>query len=416
MRNPSPGHFRASNLIALLVVLGSILSAILQIESILLRWQVVLFLAFFMGLQISLPATDDSIISRRKSSLILVFQTLIVVYLVLRTGISFPFLVLFFILSMNAARYFSLRWVLLWITGFILVTAVLSVLGGGWEQLLLETAVFAAGYLFFGIITNALRTAQLAQSENERLYKQQTYLVDQQKGLLDHQVLLLDELKQKNIKLQEYAQQVETLAVVEERNRLSREMHDTLGHRLTTSAVQLEAALRLLPEQSERASNIIAEVRQEVRHALAELRQTVGRLREPVETEMDLEQALVRMVDKFKLASDLEVNLDLPDEPCLVTPAQRLALFRAAQEGLTNIQRHSQATEARLRLICTPAEVRLVLQDDGRGLPTGGLVSTSGFGLRGLKERADALGGEVVLKNSSDGGAELSVCLPRSNV
>ncbi len=415
MQTPTQGRFRTYNLIALLVVLGSAFSAILQIDSILLRWQVVILLAIFLGLQASLPEVDDRLASRRKSGLMVGLQALVISYLALRTGIGFPFLILFFILSMNVALYFPLRWVLGWIAGFILLTAVLSVIGGGWEQLLLETAVYATGYLFFGVITNALRTAQLAQSENERLYQQQTYLVDQQKDLLEQQAVLLDELKQKNKKLQEYAQQAETLAVVEERNRLSREMHDTLGHRLTSSAVQLEAAQRLLPGQSERASNIIADVRQEVRQALAELRQVVGRLREPVETEMDLAQALVRMVDKFKSASGLDVRLELPDMLCPLTPSQRLALFRAAQEGLTNIQRHSQATEACLRLLCTSDEICMVLHDNGQGLPAGGLSLTSGYGIRGLTERADALGGEARLENSPDGGAVLSVCLPRSD-
>jgi signal transduction histidine kinase len=416
MQINSPGRLKILNLAAILTVLGSAVSAVLQIDSILLRWQVILLLIVFVGLQSSLPEINESLTDRRKSSLIIALQTLIVVYLVLRTGIGFSFNILIFILSVNVALYNSLRWVFLWIAGFTLVTAFLNVRGGGWERLLLETAVYAAGYLFFGVTTSALRTAQLAQLQNERLYQKQTYLVAQQKELLEQQTALLDELKLKNKQLQEYAHQVETLAVVEERNRLSREMHDTLGHRLTSSAVQLEAAQRLLPEQSERAAIMIGEVRQEVRLALAELRQTVGRLREPVETELDLPQALQRIVERFQSASGLQVQLVLPQEICSMPPAQRLAMYRAAQEGLTNIQRHALATEACLRLICTPEEICLELQDNGQGLPVDGLTSTShkGFGLRGLTERAVALGGEACLENAPGGGAILSVRLPRS--
>ncbi len=400
----------------------------MQIDSILLRWQVILVLALFLGLQFSLPETNESLANRRKeniafwrkANILIALQTLAVVYLVLRTGIGFPFLVLFFILCVNAGLYNSLGWVLVWIAGFTLLTAFLNVRQGGWVLLLLETVVYAVGYLFFGITTNALRKAQLAQAQNERLYQQQTALTARQKELLDRQAALLDELKIKNQQLQEYAQQVETLAVVEERNRLSREMHDTLGHHLTSSAVQLEAAQRLLPGQSERAAAILGEIRSEIRQALAELRQTVGRLREPVETELDLVLALQRMVERFQSASGLQVRLELPNEPCSMSPAQRLALYRAAQEGLTNIQRHSQATDACLRLTCTPEEIRLELQDNGQGLPVDGLGAPSGFGLRGLAERAAALGGKASLENAPGGGpgrgAVLSVCLPRSTV
>lgn len=414
MQKDASIQLRVLKLAAILIVLVAAVSAVLQIERILLRWQVIFFLAVFIGLQMSLPLVNDRLVDQRKASLFIALQGLIVAVLVLQTGIGFSFYILFFILSVNAAIHYPLRWTLLWIASFILVTAFLNVRGGGWERLLLDTAVYGAGYLFFGITTNALRSAQLAQTQNERLYRQQTYLVAQQKQLLEQQTALLGELQDKNKQLQEYAQQVETLVVVEERNRLSREMHDTLGHRLTSLVVQLEAAQRLLPEQSERAARMLGEVRQEIRQALAELRQTVGRLRDPVETELDLPHALRRLAEKFQVASGLQIHLELPQDPCLLEPAQRLALYRAVQEGLTNIQRHAQAGEARLRVTCTHDEIRMELQDNGQGLhPVGAEASPPGFGLRGLSERAASLGGEVRLENAPGGGAVLTLRLPR---
>lgn len=415
MQKDTPVSFKILTLAAILTVLGSAVSAVLQIESILLRWQVIVLLAILIGMQLSLPEITESLADRRKASLLVALQTLIVVLLVLRTEIGFSFFILFFILSVNVALNYRLRWVFVWITGFILITAFLNVRGGGWERLLLETAVYAAGYLFFGITTSALRSAQLAQLQNERLYQQQADLATRQKELLERQAVLLDELKSKNNQLREYAQQVETLAVVEERNRLSREMHDTLGHRLTSTAVQLEAAQRLLPGQSERAAGMLGEARQEVRQALVELRQTVGRLREPAETELDLPQALQRLAERFQAASGVQIHLQIAQHTCVVTPAQRLALYRAAQEGLTNIQRHAQASQVSLRLDCTTNEIRLELLDNGKGLPNGGLnsVAAMGFGLLGLAERAVALGGEAHLENAPGGGAILSMRLPR---
>ena len=203
------------------------MSAMLQIERILLRWEVILLLMVFIGLQVNLPEISENRRDRRKANWMMALQVLIVAALVLLTTIGFSFFILFFILSVNAARTNSLRGALGWVAGLILVTAFLNVRGGGWERLLLETAVYAAGYLFLGVTTNALRTARLAQAR-------QVILLEQQEKLLAQQRKLLDELELKNQQLQEYAGQVETLAVEEERTRLSREMHDPLGLPLTS--------------------------------------------------------------------------------------------------------------------------------------------------------------------------------------
>lgn len=408
MQSNPGGRVKILTLAAVLTVLGAAVSAMLQIERILLRWEVILLLVVFVGLQVNLPEISENRSDRRKSSWMMALQVLIVAGLVLLTGIGFSFFILFFILSVNAAQTNSLRGVLGWVAGLILVTAFLNVRGGGWERLLLETAVYAAGYLFLGVTTNALRTARLAQA-------QQMILLAQQEKLLAQQQNLLGELERKNQQLQEYASRVETLAVEEERNRLSREMHDTLGHHLTSSAVQLEAAQRLLPEQSERAAAMLGEVRQEVRQALVEVRQFVGRLRQPAESELDLMQSVKRMARRFQDASGLKLRLELPQEECPILPAQRLALYRAVQEGLTNIQKHAQATEVTLRMTCDAEAIRLELQDNGCGLPEGGLEAeqVKGFGLRGMVERAAALGGEVRLENVNEGGVRLTVWLPK---
>jgi signal transduction histidine kinase len=256
-------------------------------------------------------------------------------------------------------------------------------------------AIYAGGYLFFGVVTNALTQARLAQRRN---------------------ALLLGELQAKNRQLEAYAAQVETLAAIEERNRVAREMHDTIGHRLTAAAVQLEGAERLAARQPERATALIGAGRQQVRDALQDLRLTVGRLREPVEVELSLPQALRRLAASFQEATGLVVHLELPETPCEMTSAQRLALYRTAQEGLTNIQRHAAARQAWLRLECSPDRLALQVSDDGCGLVAGAGLPTgqpgSGFGLRGLRERAAQLNGAVALADRPGGGAILTIQLP----
>jgi len=290
---------------------------------------------------------------------------------------------------MTVMLYNPLRQGLMWLGGFILLTGWFFFeqegLGGGLRAM----AIYTRGYLFFGIVTNALTQARLTQRQN---------------------AMLLSELQAKNRQLEEYATQVETLAVVEERNRLAREMHDTIGHRLTTAAVQLEGAQRLAVSEPERAATMIGAGRQQVREALQDLRLTVGRLREPVEIELSLPQALHRLATSFQEATGLAVHLELPENVCEVTSTQRLALYRTAQEGLTNIQRHAAAHQAWLHLECSPDRVCLQVIDDGSGLNASN--PNTGFGLRGLQERAAQLEGEIILSERPGGGTILAIQLP----
>jgi signal transduction histidine kinase len=371
-----------------LALAGITASGLFEIDRLLIRWLALGILAGFGVLQSRYPILDGKAHSQRQANLILGMQTILAFLLTQSSG-AFSFILLFFILSAFAMLFNSLRWGLLWLAGFTLLTGWFIIPPSGLGEGLRSLAAYAAGYLLLGAIVNSLSQARLVQQQN---------------------TLLLAELQAKNRQLEDYAHQVETLAAAEERNRLAREVHDTLGHRLTASAVQLEAIQRLAASDPARVAGMAGAVRQQVREALQELRQTVGRLREPLEIELSLPQALRRLAASFQEATALRIDLKLPEAACPMTPAQRLALYRAAQEGLTNIQRHAQAQQAWLRLECQAGQIILVVEDDGSGLsdsPNG-----SGFGLRGLQERASQLGGEVSLSQRPEGGSVLKITLP----
>ena len=381
------------SIVAYLALAGVTAAGLWQLDRILLRWLALGLLMGFGLLQSRLPvqggAPSGESKSRRIANVIIAAQTGLVVALIETTGLGFPFVFLFFILSVTAMLYNPLRPGLLWLGGFILLTGWFFFEQEGLSGGLRAVAIYAGGYLFFGVVTNALAQARLAQRQN---------------------ILLLGELQAKNRQLEEYAAQVETLAAIEERNRLAREMHDTIGHRLTTAAVQLEGAQRLAASEPERAAAMIGAGRQQVRDALQDLRLTVGRLREPVEIELSLPQALRRLAASFQDATGLAVHLELPEDACQMTSAQRLALYRTAQEGLTNIQRHAAARQAWLRLECAAGRICLQVIDDGCGLPAGRLGA--GFGLAGLRERAAQLDGAVTLSDRPGGGTILAIQLP----
>ena len=198
--------------------------------------------------------------------------------------------------------------------------------------------------------------------------------------------------------------------MAEERNRLAREMHDTLGHRLTVAAVQLEGAQRLIPRDPQRAAHMVGTVRDQVREALSELRRTVAALRTPLAADLPLPTALARLAAGFEGATGLAVHLTLPEEMPALPDTHRLALYRAAQEALTNVQRHAQAQDVWLQLARQDETVTLTVGDNGVGAPVD--AERAGFGLRGMQERAAQLGGELALESRPDGGAQLFLRLP----
>ena len=207
--------------------------------------------------------------------------------------------------------------------------------------------------------------------------------------------------------------QVEELAVAEERNRLAREMHDTIGHRLTVSAVQLEGAHKLVSRDPERAEQMIGVVREQVKDALAELRSTVATLREPLYADLTLEAAVGHVIDSFERASDLHIETHIAGNLPPVSDAYRIAFCRALQESLTNIHKHAGAQHAQIDLAVGEDAVQLTVIDDGIGIPTG--ETTKGFGLLGMQERAEQLGGWVSVSIRPEGGTVVEFHLPNVN-
>lgn len=324
---------------------------------------------------------------RSQSYLYLGTQLLILVFAL---SYSSVFIFLFYVLSVQALMLLPMRIGMRWVLLFTAITGVVTFYNDfqPYEDLV-TTLINGAGFLFFGAFGSALVRAQQARDESQRI---------------------LNELTDAHVRLQRYAEQAETLAVAEERNRMSREMHDTLGHRLTVAIVQLEGADRLLERDTPRARQMVQTVREQLVEGLADLRATLAALRDSRLTATSLSRSLQTLGDDFTQATGCTVHLSIsPNLPGL-NEAQRMTLFRAAQEGLTNAQRHANATAIWLKLSRVEDAIRLLVEDDGVGLPTGELVF--GIGLRGMQERAQQLGGALAVAGSERGGVRLQVQLP----
>lgn len=210
--------------------------------------------------------------------------------------------------------------------------------------------------------------------------------------------LLLDELNARE-------EEIRRLAVAEERARMAREMHDSVGHYLTVIKVGLENAERLRERAVDRAWDEVRQSKLLTVEALTETRRSVRALRPLALEGRRGSAALGELARSF---DGLKVDLQVTGEERDLGPDAEIVLYRAFQEGLTNVLRHARAATASAELRFEEEGVQLVITDDGIGAEP----SQDGFGLVALTERVTALGGAVSAGNRPGGGFELRVELP----
>jgi signal transduction histidine kinase len=218
------------------------------------------------------------------------------------------------------------------------------------------------------------------------------------------------ELAAANEQLRGYAAQAEQLATTQERNRLARDIHDGLGHHLTVVQMLLQAARAVIPTAGpDKLDAMLAKAQDQSKEALAEIRRSVAALREPrCAPLVDEVRALARAASEAGVPTELEIL----GESRVVRADVEESLFRAAQEGLTNVRKHAEATVATVVLDYGSADlVRLEVRDDGHGLPASPSPD-AGFGLVGLRERVTGLGGQVSVDSVAGRGLTLTIEVP----
>jgi signal transduction histidine kinase len=204
--------------------------------------------------------------------------------------------------------------------------------------------------------------------------------------------------------------QVEELATAKERNRLAREIHDSLGHYLTVINVQIEAARAVIGNDPPRALDALRKAQSLAQEGLADVRRSVAALRASPTEDRPLPEALAALAAENR-ASGLLTELAVTGAPRPLPPQTELTLYRAMQEGLTNIRKHARAARVDITLDYGDNErVRLVVHDNGVGDSPDG--RPGGYGLLGVRERTHLLGGEVRIRSAEGQGFTLEVELP----
>jgi NarL family two-component system sensor histidine kinase YdfH len=223
---------------------------------------------------------------------------------------------------------------------------------------------------------------------------------------------LLTELEAANRQLAEYSAQVEDLTLAAERQRMARELHDTLAQGLAGLILQLEAA-RLHIDQGRpgRAGEIVDQAMARARSTLHEARQAIGDLRAPAEGVDDLALAIRREAERFNQATGIpcavEIALDAP-----LPPRSNEHALRIVAEALSNVVQHAEADQVWVSAVQQADGVEIAVRDDGVGFEPGAARSQAGhYGLVGMAERARLAGGELAISSAPAQGTTVQLFL-----
>jgi signal transduction histidine kinase len=209
----------------------------------------------------------------------------------------------------------------------------------------------------------------------------------------------------------------EELLILEERNRIAREMHDGLAQTLTQIRNRCEYVTRILHVDQGRATTELEQVRADLKQSVTEVVRMINALRPLTLDELGLDGALRKLAEEFTIAGRLRIELDLPAEDPHLPPQIELTIFRVAQEALNNVVRHSGADSCWLTLHLTPGQILFSVQDNGTGFglaPGIPLLDGPHRGLTHIRERIRELGGILTVISTPGGGTQLVATLPRS--
>lgn len=202
--------------------------------------------------------------------------------------------------------------------------------------------------------------------------------------------VLYKELLDAHRKLKQYTNEVNRLTVVEERNRIARDIHDTLGHNMTALIMQLQMAEHLLKEDTPKAESLLINAVGTAKDSLAGIREVVETLR-GVDTALSPAESIKKLVSEFAIKTGVEIGLDITGKADQYASGANIALLRIVQEAVTNAVRHGNATRISVKLDYCCDSIEFFVQDNGTGVEN----LSEGYGLKGIRERVEAYGGKV---------------------
>ncbi|MEN6410918.1 MAG: sensor histidine kinase [Anaerolineaceae bacterium] len=220
-----------------------------------------------------------------------------------------------------------------------------------------------------------------------------------------------EELVSANRKLEVSALTREQLATSRERNRLARELHDTVAHTLSAVSIQLEAVRALWDVNSQDARSMLDQSLKMTRSGLNETRQAIMALRLSPLTDLGLPLALKNLANATAERSGWQISLSLPDDGASYPAEVEHSLYRITEEALHNIAQHANAGQVSIRLTERAKHLDLEIRDDGTGFDPDRPIEEGHYGLRGMQEWAEMIGAVFTLQSNSDTGTVVRVSL-----
>ncbi|MGL4610156.1 MAG: sensor histidine kinase [Trueperaceae bacterium] len=228
-------------------------------------------------------------------------------------------------------------------------------------------------------------------------------------------------LEASHLQLQHYANRVADLATTEERNRLARDIHDSLGHHLAAINIQLEKASAYKERDPKRSREALGHAQRSVQDALKDVRQSVASLRDDGGA-FSFDDALITLIQRMR-HSELDISLNKIGDHSGYSKLTLMTLYRVIQEGLTNVHKHAGASKVNITLDFSGQNALLELNDNGRGFAREGQDSEQAtFGLKGLQERLSLVGGQLRIasqvhqeqnSSSQEQGTKLQATIPK---
>jgi len=312
------------------------------------------------------------------------------IYLALQTGLIFVllgmpgytdfFAVPFAILSMQVMLLLNPKIWVTWIVVCALTTALLLVGTYGNETFAL-VLLYTAGNVFYGFYAQATRRAQEMNSEN---------------------LALASELQEANQKLRAYSTQVEQLVVAKERNRLARDLHDSVTQTVFSMNLTTQSASLLLERDPERVETQLDRLNRLARNALSEMQLLISELKPEEAGRGDLETTIKSYLRSGQFPENITIDLEVQGEHALELVEEQ-SLFHIIQEALNNIVKHSQASKAQIRIHLTEP-MWVEVEDNGIGFDLQQVQSGGRVGLSGMRERTDEIGWNLQIRTSPSYG------------
>jgi signal transduction histidine kinase len=266
-----------------------------------------------------------------------------------------------------------------------------------WSHLSISLLSLFPAFVFVAVFSLTYRILDIQKERAERL--------------LRHLEESNAELEEAHRQLQSYAHEVEELTIVRERTRMAREIHDTLGHYLSILTIQLETISKLQERDPARAAIEVAEARRVASQSMQEVRNAIAALRPTSIATLSLTQAISQLGSEFEQsATETTLTLDLDTQLPPISPDLQVSLYRAVQEALTNVRRHAHASKVLVRLRYEDGLLELVVLDNGSGASSDDTDNQSdGFGLIGIRERIELLGGQVTYSPTEQTGYRVTI-------